>query len=173
MPPKGSKLPRSTKLPKSTKTVVKAKKVEDVKDVTDDIDEPDKLSNVGTDEEIVDSDDEGPPELEVIRTEVKEKYEYNPIQTATIIYVRPEERIMSEVMTKFEYTEIISIRAKQLEDHDQAFTDIGDLSDPLDMAKKEIADKRCPLSIVRERTTEGGVTIAELWHVNEMGIPSD
>jgi len=41
------------------------------------------------------------------------------------------------------------------------------------MAKKELIDKKCPLSIIRVRTTNGQTTIAEKWHVNEMAIPYD
>jgi DNA-directed RNA polymerase I, II, and III subunit RPABC2 len=105
--------------------------------------------------------------------DINDKYKYKPLTEIKTIYVNPENRITSEVMTKFEYCQVIGIRAKQLEDYDNPFTDVGDISDPIEMAKKEIMDKKCPLSIIRVRTTNGTTTIAEKWQVNEMAIPYD
>jgi len=97
--------------------------------------------------------------------ELNDKYKYKPLTETKTIYVNPENRITSEVMTKFEYCQVISIRAKQLEDFDNPFTDVGDISDPIEIAKKEVMDK--------VRTTNGQTTIAEKWQVNEMAIPYD
>jgi DNA-directed RNA polymerase I, II, and III subunit RPABC2 len=109
------------------------------------------------------------PQLEFISDSTKERYEYRPVLRTEIVYRKPEDRVTSEVMTKFELCEIISIRAKQLEQGKTVFTDVGDLTDPLAIAKKEIVDKKCPLSIVRMITDR----IAEKWQVNEMAIPYD
>lgn len=109
------------------------------------------------------------PLLEFISDSTKERYEYRPVLRIEIIYRKPEDRVTSEVMTKFELCEIVSIRAKQLEQGKTVFTDVGDLTDPLAIAKKEIIDKKCPLSIVRMITDR----IAEKWQVNEMAIPYD
>lgn len=114
-------------------------------------------------------DNQNIPELEVVSNAIKERYEYKPLLRTEIVYVLPEDRITSEVMTKFEYCEVISIRAKQIENGASSFTDIGDLTDPIEIAKKEIADKKCPLDIIRMKTDK----IAERWHVNEMAIPYD
>lgn len=188
MPPKSSKSSKPTKGTSRTSKPAKATKstVEKLSDITDEVEDEEKpqvASDVDSDvedaepvEEALDdevADEEEMPELEAVSLALKEKYEYNPIQRAKIIYVRPKDRITSEVMTKFEYAEVVSIRAKQLEDDDQPFTDVGDLQDPIEMAKKEIADKKCPLSVVRNRTVEGDTTIAELWQINEMAIPYD
>lgn len=114
------------------------------------------------------------PALLEVSDAVKEKYEYKPAIQSHTVYVHPDDRITSEIMTKFEYCEIVSIRSKQIEDGAQPFIDIDELSDPIQIAKKEIAYKKCPLSIIRHRTiTDGNITIAELWQVNEMAIPSD
>lgn len=113
-------------------------------------------------------DDEVPP-LEFVSDSTKERYEYRPVLRTEIVYRKPEDRVTSEVMTKFELCEIISIRAKQLEQGKTVFTDVGDLTDPPAIAKKEIVDKKCPLSIVRMITDR----IAEKWQVNEMAIPYD
>lgn len=109
------------------------------------------------------------PELEVVSDALKERFKYRPDLEKTITYVLPEDRKTSEVMTKFEYCEVTSIRAAQIENGGQPFTSIGELTDPIDIAKKEIADKKCPLDIVRGLTD----VIFERWHVNELAIPYD
>ncbi len=109
------------------------------------------------------------PTLEYVSDTTKERYEYTPELRNEIVYRRPEDRVTSEVMTRFELCEIISIRAKQLEKGYKVFTDIGDLTDPIDIARKEVLDKKCPLSIRRMITDKVG----EKWQVNEMAIPHD
>jgi DNA-directed RNA polymerase subunit K/omega len=98
---------------------------------------------------------------------MKEKYGFQPEPKIDIVFVAPENRVMSEIMTKFEYTDVISVRAKQIENGGQCYTDVGNIDDPLAMAKKEIIDKKCPLDIKRPLTDK----ISERWHVNEMSIP--
>jgi DNA-directed RNA polymerase I, II, and III subunit RPABC2 len=187
MPPKSSKkITKGTHAAKP-KAGKPKKTVEKLSDITDEVEEDVVEEEDAVDDESKDVEENGDeedlaeedpaesdiPALEAVSTALKEKYEYKPMQQVRTVYVRPKDRITSEVMTKFEYAESVSIRAKQLEDGDQPFTDVGDLSDPIEMAKKEIADKKCPLSVVRNRTTEGDTTIAELWQVNEMAIPYD
>ena len=115
------------------------------------------------------------PGLEAIPEEpyahMPNKYVYVPLIETKTLYVHPDARITSEVMTDFEYNHIVGLRAQQLANELKSFTEINDLSDPIDIAKLEIANKRCPLSIRRVRTTLDGRDIAELWDVNEMSIP--
>lgn len=119
-------------------------------------------------EENVDNDDL--PDLEPVSNITKERFEYTPKIRTEIVYRLPEDRQTSEVMTKFELCEILSIRAKQIEKKStKIFTDAGELTDPIEIAKKEVMDKRCPFSIVRMLTDK----VAEKWQVNEMAIPYD
>lgn len=115
------------------------------------------------------------PGLEAIPEEpyahMPNKYVYVPLIETKTLYVHPDARITSEVMTDFEYNHIVGLRAQQLANELKSFTEINDLSDPIEIAKLEIANKRCPLSIRRVRTTLDGRDIAELWDVNEMSIP--
>jgi DNA-directed RNA polymerase I, II, and III subunit RPABC2 len=112
------------------------------------------------------------PGLETIPEEpgriMPNKYLYTPLIETRTLYVHPDDRITSEVMTDFEYNHIVGIRAQQLANELKSFTEIGDLSDPIEIAKLEIANKRCPLSIRRVRTSLPDRDIAELWDVNEM-----
>ena len=113
------------------------------------------------------------PELDYVSDTTKERYEYKPVISSEIIYVHPENRITSDVMSKFELCEVRSHRAKQIESGLLPFTDIGDLTDPLAIANKEICDKKCPLDIVRVILEHNNIKIAEKWHVNELAIPAD
>lgn len=84
-----------------------------------------------------------------------------------IVIIPNKHRKTSEVITKFEYTDVISNRAKQIENGSKIFVDIGGEDNPIAMAEMEIKMKQCPLSIMRYISNN----IAEIWHVNEMIIP--
>jgi DNA-directed RNA polymerase subunit K/omega len=73
-------------------------------------------------------------------------------------------RKTSEIMTKFEFTEVVSHRAKQIENGGKIYTDVKDESDLIKMAEMEIRMRRCPLSIRRLLSHN----LAEIWEVNEM-----
>lgn len=92
---------------------------------------------------------------------------YKPVIREEIIYVAPENRTTSEIMTRFEYAYVIATRARQFELGGEPFTDVDNITDYKEMAIKEVADKKCPLDIVRKIFDK----TAERWHVNEMGIP--
>ncbi len=96
---------------------------------------------------VVDSDDE----LEPGET---------PLPTATDrledargknIYVAPrEEWITSDLLSEYETTELVSIRASQIErDPSTAMCDIGDLDDCIEIARRELLERKCPLIIRR------------------------
>ena len=94
-----------------------------------------------------------------------DKYKNEIHQEITII--PNEHRKTSEVITKFEFTDVTSNRAKQIENGSKIFVDIGDEDNPIKMAEMEIKMKQCPLSIRRFISNN----IAEIWNVNEMIIP--
>jgi len=111
---------------------------------------------------------DGLPELMAIDPahNLKERYEYIPQVRREIIILAPENRRTSEFMTKFECCNLISLRAKQIEDGGPIFVDEGELTDPREIAKLEIQQRKCPLSIIRYITD----TIVEEWDANEMGV---
>lgn len=96
---------------------------------------------------------------------------HNVDMTKEIIIVEPDKRITSQIMTRAEYCEVLSNRAKHIENskNNLVFVDIENEIDPIEMAKKEIKHKKCPLSIVRMYGY--GSNIGEIWEVNEMTIP--
>ena len=164
--PKTSKTSKSSKL-KSDKP---SKPIKDV-NLADDVDYADYADEKLEADEI-DEDLDEPGELGEIDEPSeanKERYEYTPTCVRTITYVLPENRRTSEILTKFECTEIISTRAVQIEQGGTCFTNTDLLSDPLQMARKELMDKKCPLDVIRAITND----VFERWHANEMALPPD
>lgn len=113
---------------------------------------------------------------EQILSEYKSPFEYHIFDPKEykyethkdIIIVKPEHRITSEIMTKYEYTEVISVRAKQIENNGTIFCDIEpNIDDPIKFAEMEVIQKKCPLNILRMYNLNYG----ELWSVNEMEMP--
>ena len=166
---------------KTSKTSKKANKKDSAEDNAEDIvDEPvepvepsvdgesnDELEE--NDQELDDTPEEsldGTKSIPEVTNTLKERYEYKPIITSEIVFVTPENRITSEIMTKFEMCAIISERAKQIENGGSVYTDVTGLSDPLEMATKELKDKKCPLDIIRPITE----IIHERWHANELAV---
>lgn len=99
----------------------------------------------------------------------KVKYDYQRVLCDDIIYTHPDNRRTSEIMTEYELAEVISVRSKQIENDGTVFTDTNGLTDPIQLAFKEVLDKKCPLDVRRPLTDK----IYERWHVNEMAINPD
>jgi DNA-directed RNA polymerase subunit K/omega len=137
------------------------------------VDGDDETENHYENDDDDDDDDEKDEIPELTSTDdikpLKEKYKYNPVIRTEIVYVTPNNRKSSEIMTKFEFTEIISIRSKQIENGGSCFTDTYGLIDPIERAEKELRDRKCPLDIARSMSSN----VSELWHANEMGINYD
>lgn len=81
--------------------------------------------------------------------------------------IKNEDRITSNILTKYELIELISTRAKQISNGCHIFTNVNGLTDPIEMAKKEIADNKCPLSLMRNI----GLNKYELIFPNHMAKP--
>lgn len=147
----------------------KNKDIKDIKDIDDVYDEPMEEENIEFDAEEEEFFDE--KNFKEFNAKIKfhvfdpDKYE-NEIHKEIII-VPSQYRKTSEVMTKYEFTEITSNRAKQIENGSKIFVDIQNESDPVVIAELEIKQKRCPLSVRRMISNN----IAEIWDVNDMIIP--
>jgi len=114
-------------------------------------------------DEIDDSDDE-------VNANEDDEDEYYPEEDAgdkEEIIVKEEDRITSDVLSKYEIVELISIRSTQISKGDMPFTDVSGLRDPISMAKKEIYDNRCPLLVKRHI----GNNMYEYWDPNNMSKP--
>ena len=97
-----------------------------------------------------------------------------PKYSREVIIVKPENRKTSQILSLFERTEIISIRAAQIERHNNCMVDITGLNDPTIMAEKELNMRKCPLTlerIVGERYNSDKNIMEEYqeyWDPNEM-----
>ncbi len=87
--------------------------------------------------------------------------------------VPPEERITSNRMTLAEATRAIALRAEQIATYPSPYVEIGDLTDPADIAKKELFARRSPLRLYRDvGRTAAGERITEVWAVRLMAYPA-
>lgn len=83
------------------------------------------------------------------------------------IIVKSENRVTSDRLSLFEIIELINIRATQISKGAQTFIDVSELNDPIEMAKKEVFNNKCPLLVKRHI----GLSKYELWNPNEMIKP--
>lgn len=77
------------------------------------------------------------------------------------------QRVTLNRMTIYEKAYIIGVRAAQLSSDAPPFVDIGDLTDCIQIAKKELAERKLPF-IVRRRLPDGSF---EDWSIDELLIP--
>jgi len=89
-----------------------------------------------------------------------------------LVYVVPSnERTTSEKLSEYEVAELINVRAVNISNGGTIYTDVKNLIDPIEMAKKELIDRRCPLYIKRQiGCNERGVLFIEKWSPNEMSF---
>lgn len=81
--------------------------------------------------------------------------------------IKNDNKITSNILTIYEMSELIGIRATQISQGSPVFVDINYISDPIEMAKKEIINNKCPLYVKRYI----GLDRYELWNPNEMVKP--
>jgi DNA-directed RNA polymerase I, II, and III subunit RPABC2 len=95
------------------------------------------------------------------------------VGTRTVYIIPPEQRVTSNRLTLGEVTRAIGIRAQQIERYASPYTEIGGLTDPIEIARKELYERRTPLVLCREvgRTPDGDLLV-ENWKVREMAFPA-
>jgi DNA-directed RNA polymerase I, II, and III subunit RPABC2 len=138
--------------PKSSKLTKLVPKIEDEIDYT--IEDEDEVLEIEDDEEM--------PEL------VKDEETKPDIIQKMFVLPKSQHRT-SDVLSIYEKAEVISIRARQIEKGATPFVDAGDLTDPIQIAEKELIARRCPLSIIRNLNN----SICEIKPVNELAIHPD
>lgn len=89
-----------------------------------------------------------------------------------IIHIIPaSRRLTSNVLNEQEKTEAIGLRATQIENASQPFTDVSGLSDPVEIARKEFYDRCSPLILCRDLRRTPTECWREEWLVREMIFP--
>ena len=116
--------------------------------------------------ELNDDDDD---DLDDLATNSKITFIYNELENESKIQfiIKSDDKITSNILTIYEMTELIGIRATQISQGAPVFVDIEYISDPIEMAKKEIINNKCPLYIKRYI----GLDRYELWDPNIMIKP--
>lgn len=155
------------------------KDVDVSEDVDEDIDEDDSGSvyddaDVDEDPEAKaskeedDDDDDDEDDSAEVAPPKKRTHVYHQVPDSTkITIVAPDRRITSEYMTIYEYSMVVGTRATHISEGSILYTDPQGLYDPRDIAKKEINENKCPLSLTRKVSPSQ----IELWEVNEMIKP--
>ena len=117
-------------------------------------------------------------EIEELEEEEEEELDISQVSSFNkeIIIVKPENRKTSNVLSKFEITEIVSIRAVQISQFNNCMVDITGLDDPILMAKREIMKRACPILVRRHvgdlKNPVTGIleSFYEIWSPNEMSF---
>ena len=73
-------------------------------------------------------------------------------------------RTTDRYLTKYERARVLGIRAEQIALGSPLMVDRGDLTDPMEIAEKELRARKLPLLIHRKLTDQ----LAEEWDVNEL-----
>lgn len=73
-------------------------------------------------------------------------------------------RFTSPIMTKFERAKILGIRAQQISRSAPVMVEYGDETDPVEIAKKELREKKTPLLVLRRLPDN----TYEKWSVREL-----
>lgn len=78
--------------------------------------------------------------------------------------IEAKERFTSPIMTKFERAKILGVRAQQISRSAPIMVEYGDETDPVEIAKKELREKKTPLLILRRLPDN----TYEKWSVREL-----
>lgn len=93
-------------------------------------------------------------------------------QTKFYKYVAPADRETSEYLTRYECARILGDRARHLDNGAPAYIDTKDSTSPLQIAYKELTQKRLPIAILRHVGHDAkGQDLIEKWKLKEMTLP--
>lgn len=135
----------------------------------DEIEEDDdigRLDEIDDEELITDTKDELDEEDDEVEDIIIYNDELDNKSDTTIYIVKPEDRITSEYLSLYEYNAVIGHRATHISQGAFIFVDYKGLTDPIQIAKKEIMERKCPFAIKRKLCGN----ICEIWNINEMVI---
>lgn len=142
----------------------------DAEFIDEDFEEDDtKTKKKGEDEDDEDNDNDN-DDIEEDLELMKKNFEIDIDDVGNdIVYIVPaEQRITSEKLSDYEIAEIINVRATNISKGGKIFTNIEGLYDPIEMAKKELLDRKCPLYIKRNIGFVDNILYIEKWSPNEM-----
>ena len=92
---------------------------------------------------------------------------------------RPENRVLSDVLSITELGRILSLRASMINKDGEYFVDASDLDNAIDIAKRELKERRCIMKIEREvgreynRAEQTETIFVEIWYPAELIFPRE
>jgi hypothetical protein len=142
----------------------------DVADTTSDVDDiesvAESIASTDVTDDIPEADIDVEAEAELQTDDIP------PEHMKTIIVSRDEKRRTSDTLSKYEMTEIVSIRSIQISASNNCTVDTSGLTDPVAMAKKELMMRKCPLICRRHvgdvRIGDEIQSYYEFWDPNSM-----
>jgi len=105
------------------------------------------MSDRESDESVYGSDDKSFEENNEDNLVVEEEEQGDELEAKK--ETEAEKRFTSPIMTKFERAKILGIRAQQISMSAPIMVEYGDETDPVEIAKKELREKKIPLIILR------------------------
>lgn len=145
-----------------------------VEEIAESSDNEDKDQEDNPDDNPDDSDDSDAEQPEGYHAAFANTVETGPTLRKNIVVVDPTKRITSNSLSEYELTQLISIRATQIENHNMVLTNVDGLDDAATMAMKELTDGKCPLVLRRkvgEYVVDGRITeYFEYWDPNTMSF---
>lgn len=114
--------------------IMEPKEEEELEDkiLNDEIDEEDIIDELATDELIVEQEDKIHKKAEVKKINI----------------IMGDKRKSPNTLTRFEYARVLSTRVIDIEKGEPIFIQT-ELTDPIEIAKEEVKQKKCPLTILR------------------------
>ncbi len=85
-----------------------------------------------------------------------------------IVDTPQNKKTTSAILTEYEYSKCIGLRASQIERGGKIFTDYTGLTNPIDIAIKEFREKKTPLTLVRQCRDINNSRIVEKWDISTM-----
>lgn len=138
-------------------------------DDTVEVDQLEETNEDGDNEdyEYVDSDDEDVGDSGNVN-EYDQSSDWMSTDAIVVETIVPDdERVTSNIMTRYELCSLVSMRAQQISKNPTCFVDVTGLHDPSDMALREIYQNKCPFLLKRKV----GHGVFELWNPNDMVKP--
>lgn len=143
-------------------------KVEDIDDIESSVkEENDEDENEENEEYDEDNDDDEAENNELLlQMEIDDELnnQLNISSENIELIVHPDERITSNYLSKLEYSYVIGLRAEDIAKGCPKYVDYKGLSDPIDIANKELYENKFPISIKRHI----GLNKYEIWECNEL-----
>jgi DNA-directed RNA polymerase subunit K/omega len=115
------------------------------------------------------TDDEGQAKPARPNPNPPQKKSNNPTMA---VIVGADERVTDHCLRRTEAALILAMRAQQIAQFSTSFTSHEGLHNPVDIAYKELLERRCPLNLRRfVGTGAAGELLYEEWDVNTMTLP--